>query len=110
MVLDATHYTDPNPFLKSASSSFYWARLERNGDNAVDSADVCYDSDGDGILDGTSRARIVNADSIDSAHRQAYPIKVVDSDDVMVCLPKLLRTREEAGGSVPRRETKSEVP
>lgn len=99
MVLDATHYTDPNPSLKSSPSSFYWARLERNGDNAVDNGDVCYDSDGDGILDGTSRARIVNADSIDSARRQAYPVKVADSDDVIVCLPKLLRTREEAGGS-----------
>jgi len=41
-VVDGVFSMDPNPSLKSNASSFYWARLERNGDNLVNQEDFCY--------------------------------------------------------------------
>lgn len=97
-VVDATFYKDKNPSLKESDMNlnFYWARLERNGDDAVDKKDVCYDDDCDGFLDGVTRARLVNLDSLLEDQREVTRVKVASSKDVTVCLPKLLRTREEA--------------
>jgi uncharacterized protein (DUF362 family) len=98
-VVDGVFYRDPNPSLKSVPTSFYWGRLERNNDDQVDEADVCYDLDADGILDGTSQARLVNLDSLDETQRFTTRIKVNSSEDYIVCLPKFLRTRQEAADS-----------
>jgi hypothetical protein len=97
-VVDATFYKDPNPSLKESEVdiSFYWARLERTGDNAVEKEDVCYDEDADGILDGGSYARLINLDSLLEDDRDVTKVKVASKEEVTVCLPKLLRTREEA--------------
>lgn len=97
-VVDATFYKNENPSIKNSDLgiSFYWARLERSGDNAVDKGDVCYDSKGDGILDGGSFARLVNLDSLVGNDREVTTVKVASEDEVVVCLPKLLRTRKQA--------------
>lgn len=97
-VVDATFYKDPNPSLKESEVdvSFYWARLERTGDNAVEAEDFCYDGDADGILDGGSYARLVNLDSLLEDDRDVTIVKLASEEEVTVCLPKLLRTREEA--------------
>jgi hypothetical protein len=90
--------TDPNPSLKESDVdlSFYWARLERTGDNAVEERDVCYDGDADGILDGGSYARLINLDSLLEDDRDVTRVRVASGEEVLVCLPKLLRTRAEA--------------
>jgi len=63
-VVDGLFSSDPNPSLKSNINSFYWGRLERTGDNLVNQEDFCYDYNADGILDGRSKATLVNLDSI----------------------------------------------
>ncbi len=70
--------TDPNPSLKESDVdlSFYWARLERTGDNAVEERDVCYDGDADGILDGGSYARLINLDSLLEDDRDVTRVRV----------------------------------
>lgn len=95
-VVDATFYKDKNPSLKESSTSFYWARLEKNGDNAVDDGDICYDADADGILDGGSFAQLVNLDSIGREGRYTTKVKVASGDEITVSMPKFIRTREEA--------------
>jgi len=98
-VVDAVMYADQNPSLKTAKTSFYWAKLERTGDNAVDEEDICYDFNADGILDGSSEAELVNLDSIGSEGRQLFEVAVSDGQVVKVSFPKFLRTREQAAGS-----------
>lgn len=95
-VCDAVMYADPNPSLKYAKSSFYWAKLERTGDNAVDEEDFCYDGDADGILDGGSEAQLVNLDSIGPDDRQLFEIPMPSGNVVKVSFPKFLRTRAQA--------------
>jgi uncharacterized protein (DUF362 family) len=98
-VADCTMYRDRNPSLKSAKSSFYWGKFELTGDNSVDPWDICYDGDGDGILDGTSRARLVNLDSMFEDERVLHKIKLHNGHTEDVAFPKFLRTKEEAGGA-----------
>jgi len=95
-VVDATMYSDPNPSLKMAKSSFYWAKLERTGDNSVDEEDFCYDFDADGILDGGSEAELVNLDSIGPDGRQLFNVTLSDGQTASVSFPKFLRTKEQA--------------
>jgi len=97
-VVDATMYADPNPSWKCAKTSFYWAKLERTGDNAVDEADICYDFDADGFLDGGSGAQLVNLDSIGPEGRQLFEIPM-NGNTVNVSFPKFLRTREQAANT-----------
>ena len=98
-VVDAVMYSDPNPSLKSAKTSFYWAKLERTSDNAVDEEDLCYDYDADGILDGGSEAELVNLDSIGANGRQLFEVKMANGNIVKVSFPKFLRTPEQAAKS-----------
>jgi len=98
-VVDAVMYADPNPSLKVAKTSFYWAKLERTGDNSVDEKDFCYDFDADGILDGGSQAELINLDSIGADGRQLFEINMPDGDSVRVSFPKFFRTREQAARS-----------
>lgn len=98
-VVDAVMYTDPNPSLKYAKTSFYWAKLERTGDNAVDEADVCYDFNGDGILDGGAQAELVNLDAIGADGRQLFEVTMADGHIEKVSFPKFLRTKEQAQAS-----------
>lgn len=98
-VVDSTFYNDSNPSLKCMKSSFYWGRLERTGDNVIDKEDFCYDYDGDGILDGTSKAKLVNLDSIGEDGRQLYKIRLRDGNIVKVAFPKIFRKKEQANGS-----------
>lgn len=97
-VVDATFYKDKNPSLKETEEdiSFYWARLEKTGDNAVNSQDICYDGDADGFLDGGSYARLINLDSLLENDRDLAKVSMASSDEISVCLPNLLRTRQEA--------------
>jgi len=71
-------YADHNPSLKSMKTSFYWAKLERTGDNAVDEADVCYDFNADGILDGGTQAELINLDAIGPQERQLFEVRMAD--------------------------------
>ena len=98
-VADAVMYADPNPSLKLAKSSFYWAKLERTGDNAVDEEDFCYDFNADGILDGGSGAELVNLDSIGAGGRQLFEVPMASGRTVGVSFPKFLRTKEQAAHS-----------
>jgi len=95
-VTDAVMYEDPDPSLKRIKTSFYWAKLERTGDNAVDEADFCYDFNADGILDGGSEAELVNLDSIKEDGRQLFEVPMASGNIVKVSFPKFLRTREQA--------------
>lgn len=95
-VADAVMYADPNPSLKAAKTSFYWAKLERTGDNAVDEEDFCYDFDADGILDGGSHAELVNLDAIGADARQLFEVPMGDGHIVKVAFPKFLRTKKQA--------------
>lgn len=95
-VADAVMYADPNPSLKSIKTSFYWAKLERTGDNAVDEQDFCYDYDADGILDGGSQAELVNLDAIGADGRQLFEVPMADGQITKVSFPKFLRTKEQA--------------
>lgn len=95
-VVDAVMYPDPNPSLKYMKSSFYWAKLERTGDNAVDEEDVCYDFNADGILDGGSQAELINLDAIGAQGRQLFEVPMADGHIEKVSFPKFLRTREQA--------------
>jgi len=95
-VVDAVMYTDPNPSLKYAKTSFFWAKLERTGDNAVDEEDFCYDFDADGILDGSSQAELINLDAIGPDERQLFEVPMADGHIEKVSFPKFLRTQEQA--------------
>jgi len=95
-VVDSVMYIDPNPSLKYAKTSFYWAKLERTGDNAVDDEDICYDFNADGILDGSSQAELINLDAIGPEGRQLFEVPMVDGHIEKVSFPKFLRTMEQA--------------
>jgi len=101
-VVDALFYEDANPSLKWCSPSnisFYWAHLDKNGDNAIDDGDICYDRNANGILDGTSEAQLVNLDALDATRRYVSKVTPVSSEEITLCLPKFLRRRDEADGS-----------
>jgi len=93
---DALFYPYANPSHKRIRSSFYWAKLERTGDNAVDPEDYCYDYDANGILDGGSEAELVNLDSITVDGRQLFEIPMENGNIVKVSFPKFLRTKQQA--------------
>ncbi|MCL2388464.1 MAG: DUF362 domain-containing protein [Defluviitaleaceae bacterium] len=95
-VVDAVMYSNRNPSLKSIKTSFYWAKLERTGDNAVDEEDYCYDFNADGILDGDSKAELVNLDAIGTEGRELFEIPMESGRVVKVSFPKFLRTKEQA--------------
>lgn len=98
-IVDGTFYKDPNPSLVAENSSFHWARLERTGDNLVNKEDFCYDYDHDGILDGKSKAVLVNLDSIGEEGRQLYQVKLANGRTVKAAFPKMFRNKEQAHGS-----------
>jgi len=96
-VVGTTHYYHKNPSLKEESTSFYWAKLGRSGNNAIDPCvDICYDANADGILDGSSNAQLVNLDSLGESERFLRTVSLADGTQVDVAFPKFLRTREEA--------------
>lgn len=79
-------YRDANPSLKSAKTSFYWGKLDRDGNNSVDPEDICYDSSGDGILDGTSQAQLINLDSLANFRHWIKTVLSVLSMRGTICL------------------------
>ena len=91
-IIDALFYSEKNPSSKSEKTSFYSARLERKNNT------VYYDSDADGFLDGSSKAELVNLDSINEKDRYRTTITEPLIGDTEVYLPKFLRTKEQAGG------------
>ncbi len=91
-IIDALFYSDKNPSSKSDKTSFYYARLERKNNTEY------YDSDADGFLDGSSKAELVNLDSINEKERYCTTVKEPLIGDTEVYLPKFLRTKEQAGG------------
>lgn len=101
IITDATFYTNRNPSLNGVDTSFYRARLERSGNNDVDPEDICYDRNGDGLLDGESGARLVNCDSWDMNRRFLTEVEEPTLGPVKVYLPEFLRSREQAGGDLP---------
>ncbi|MCL2527391.1 MAG: DUF362 domain-containing protein [Defluviitaleaceae bacterium] len=96
-VIGTTHCYHKNPSLKEVETSFYWAKLGRSGNNAIDpNVDITYDGNGDGVLDGTSYAQLVNLDSLGEGERFYKTVTLHDGTQVDVAFPKFLRTREEA--------------
>ncbi|MCL2571844.1 MAG: DUF362 domain-containing protein [Defluviitaleaceae bacterium] len=96
-VIGTTHYYHKNPSLKEEATSFFWAKLGRSGNNAVNPyVDICYDGNADGILDGTSNARLINLDALGENERFCRTISLNNGTRVDVAFPKFLRTREEA--------------
>ena len=96
-VIGTTHYYHKNPSLKEEETSFYWAKLGRSGNNAINpSIDICYDNDANGFLDGSSNAKLINLDSLGENERFCQTISLYDGTQVDVAFPKFLRTREEA--------------
>jgi len=96
-VVGTTHYYHKNPSLKEEETSFYWAKLGRSGNNAINPCvDITYDADANGILDGSSHARLVNLDSLGENERFCQTVTLFDGTQVDVAFPKFLRTREEA--------------
>jgi hypothetical protein len=100
VVAESCYYRDPNPSITTSSpdygASMYWTRLERTGDATVDPEDFALDHDADGILDGPSKARLVNTDAIGPEGRFRTTIHEPLLGDVDVYLPKMLRTRAQA--------------
>lgn len=96
-VIGTTHYHHKNPSLKEKETSFYWAKLGRSGNNAINPCvDICYDGNADGILDGFSGAKLVNLDSLGENERFCKTVSLHNGTKVDVAFPKFLRTREEA--------------
>ena len=96
-VIGTTHYHHRNPSLKEKETSFFWAKLGRSGNNAVNPCvDVCYDANADTVLDGYSNAQLVNLDSLSENERFCRSVTLYDGTRVDVAFPKFLRTREEA--------------
>jgi formylglycine-generating enzyme required for sulfatase activity/uncharacterized protein (DUF362 family) len=71
-------------------------RFDRKGDGVLDEDDFYLDADQDGIVDGPSRARLVNTDSIGPWGRYKQSVPMPHLGVVDVYLPKFLRTREQA--------------
>jgi len=90
-IIDALFYSDKNPSSKSDKTSFYYAKLERKNNT------VYYDSDADGLLDGSSKAELVNLDAIKEEDRYCTTVEEPLIGDTEVYLPKFLRTKEQAG-------------
>lgn len=96
-VVGTTHYHHKNPSLKEEETSFYWAKLGRSGNNAINpDIDFCYDGNADGVLDGSSNARLVNLDALGENERFIRTVTLHNGTQVSIAFPKLLRTREEA--------------
>ena len=96
-VVGTTHYYHKNPSLKEFDTSFYWAKLGRSGNNAINPAvDICYDGNASGILDGSSNAELVNLDALGENERFVRTVTLHNGTMVDVAFPKFLRTREEA--------------
>lgn len=95
-VIDACFSSDPNPSDVNNSVSFHWARLNRVPDNHVWPEDVCYDCNADGILDGTSGAKLVNVDALGEDERDLHRITLANGRTIPVAFPRFLRRREEA--------------
>jgi formylglycine-generating enzyme required for sulfatase activity len=74
-------------------------RLDRNGVGVKDEGDFYLDSDGDGLVDGPSRAELVNLDWIGPWGRVQQTVVMPHLGVVDLYLPKMLRTREQAVGA-----------
>jgi uncharacterized protein (DUF362 family) len=92
-VIDATMVPDKNPSDKENPHSFYYARFQRTG-----TSDICYDSEGNGILDGKSAAQLVNLDSVQKSDRFLTVIDEPIRGQSEAWLPKFLRTKDQAHG------------
>lgn len=84
VVTDALFYAGTNPSDPAKATSFY-----RSG----------YDDDGDGILDGGSRARLVNADSYGKDRRFLTVVDEPVLGKTSVWLPDFMRPRESPSAS-----------
>jgi uncharacterized protein (DUF362 family) len=84
VVTDALFYPGANPSDPAKETSFY-----RSG----------YDDDGDGILDGGSRARLVNADSYGKDRRFLTVVDEPVLGKTSVWLPDFMRPRESPSSS-----------
>ena len=62
----------------------------------MNEADVCYDFNADGILDGGSQAELINLDAIGPQERQLFEVRMADGQIEKVSFPKFLRTKEQA--------------
>jgi uncharacterized protein (DUF362 family) len=97
MVVEAVGTPDDRKrWLPPPDQRFQHARLERTGNDTVDPGDVGYDADGDGLLDGGSRAKLVNLDSYGPSDRFLVTVTEPTCGAIDIYLPKILRTREQA--------------
>jgi uncharacterized protein (DUF362 family) len=97
-VIDANFTPEKNPADKMNPNSFHYARLQRGEGDTVGPEDICYDYDADGILDGGSRAELVNLDSVPISERFLTVIDEPIRGRSEVWFPKFLRTKEQAKG------------
>lgn len=91
-IIDALFYRDRNPSDRSQATSFHYAKLSRPGGN------VYYDENADGILDGKSKARLINLDSLNEDERFLSVVNEPFTGETEVMLPKFLRRKEQARG------------
>jgi uncharacterized protein (DUF362 family) len=97
MVVEAVGTADDRKrWLPPPDERFQHARLERTGNDTVDPGDVGYDADGDGHLDGDSRAKLVNLDAYGPSDRFLVTVTEPTCGAIDIYLPKILRTREQA--------------
>ena len=95
-VVDACFTDDPNPSGLDNPVGFHGARLNRIPDNLVHPEDITYDYNGNGILDGTSGARLINLDSLGAEDRELHEVTMASGRKLKVAFPKFLRRKEDA--------------
>lgn len=95
-VVDACFTDDPNPSGLNNPVGFHGARYNRIPDNIIHPEDCTYDYNGDGILDGTSGARLVNLDAIGADGRELHEVTMASGRKLKVAFPKFLRRKEDA--------------
>lgn len=82
IVTDTLFYNDENPSLPQKTTSFYHA--------------TGYDKDGDGILDGSSGARLVNAESYQEDRRFLTIVHTSVLGKTSIWLPDFMRRPQDA--------------
>ncbi len=91
-IIEACYSFSRNPSEPGNKQGFAFARVEeKDGDT------VFYDANKDGILDGFSKARIINLDSLSDAERIGADIRIASGRNIRVFMPRFLQRKTEAG-------------
>ena len=90
-VVDACYSHDRNPSGIDNKDSFNFVRLERKGKDTI-----WEDQNADGILDGSSKARLVNLDSLYPEERKSCDVTLASGKIIRVAMPRFLQRKIEA--------------